>query len=474
MTPHSTQFDNPSKQQICDLVVGLDFGTSCTKIVFRDPYRHRRGFAVPFGSAAHSSSPYLLPSTLWIDGDGEVSLTEINGGWYLRDIKHHLMQNEPVGVVGGDSDDRSFDPRHVAVAFLATALRECRRWFLDKHDVIYGNYTLDWQMNLGLPSADFADERLCKDYLRLAAAAWHLSLSRRPVRIRDAEQAYHEVAVETDEGEGGVSAYADCGDGDSALIHLIPEVAAEVAGYARSHMREEGLHVLVDIGATTLDVCSFILHEKDDDDCYELLTADVRELGAMVLHHGRVALVSEHLPQHGETMWQACDPIVPVPNNPGRYLPRTLPVTQRRQLLKTLREGDIEYRKDVKQALWRTLVDLKTKRDPNSRRWKEQLPVFIAGGASRMPFYRKAVEVISREVQRMYSPCEGIRQLALAKPEGLEIEVGDAMFYRLAVAWGLSYPETDIGAVTRPGEIEDIEMPQPRATPIPEISKDVT
>lgn len=471
---HVTQFRKPFKQQTCDLVVGLDFGTSCTKIVVRDPYRHRRGFAVPFGSVAHPSSHYLLPSVLWIDGDGEASLAKVGGGLYLRDIKHHLMRNEPVAVIGDGAGDQSFDPREVAVAFLALALQECRRWFIDTHKITYGNYTLDWQVNLGLPSADFADEKLCHDYLRIAAAAWRLSLCRGPISLRDAEKVYVEVAVEADEDEGSVGGYVDCGDDCSATIRLIPEVAAEVVGYARSHMREEGLHVLMDIGATTLDVCSFILHEKDDDDCYELLTADVRELGAMVLHRGRVAVVSEHLPEHGQAMWDNCDPVVPIPSSPDRYLPSGLPDPQRRELLQTLRDGDAQYRKEVKQALWQTLVDLKVRRDPNSRRWQDQLPVFIAGGASRMPFYRGVMDVVSEEVQGMYSSCGGIRQLSLARPEDLEADISDAAFHRLAVAWGLSYPETDIGAVTRPCEIDDIARPQERAAPVPEIGKEVT
>src|SRR5690606_25636065 len=129
-------------------------------------------------------------------------------------------------VIGDGAGDQSFDPREVAVAFLALALQECRRWFIDTHKITYGNYTLDWQVNLGLPSADFADEKLCHDYLRIAAAAWRLSLCRGPISLRDAEKVYVEVAVEADEDEGSVGGYVDCGDDCSAAIRLIPEVAA--------------------------------------------------------------------------------------------------------------------------------------------------------------------------------------------------------------------------------------------------------
>lgn len=91
-----------------------------------------------------------------------------------------------------------------------------------------------------------------------------------------------------------------------------------------------------------------------------------------------------------------------------------------------------------------------------------------------MPFYRGVMDVVSEKVQGMYSSCGGIRQLSLARPEDLEADISDAAFHRLAVAWGLSYPETDIGAVTRPCEIDDIARPQERAAPVPEIGKEVT
>ena len=42
-------------------------------------------------------------------------------------------------------------------------------------------------------------------------------------------------------------------------------------------------------------------------------------------------------------------------------------------------------------------------------------------------------------------------------PVTSELIKPDHAYHRLAVAWGLSYPKTDIGNVTRPGQIENIE-----------------
>ncbi len=124
--------------------------------------------------------------------------------------------------------------------------------------------------------------------------------------------------------------------------------------------------------------------------------------------------------------------------------------------------------------LWQTLVDLKTKRDPRSPRWRGKMPLFLSGGASNMAFYHESIKAISQNLAKRYQPCEGIERLALSKPDNLEADVEDDAYHRLAVAWGLSYPETDIGNVTPPSEIPDVPQPPPRDQPSDGIPKEWT
>lgn len=72
-----------------------------------------------------------------------------------------------------------------------------------------------------------------------------------------------------------------------------------------------------------------------------------------------------------------------------------------------------------------------------------------------MPFYQSLIDEVSNRLKSGYNPG-GIQRLSLAKPVNLEAAVDDQVYHRLAVAWGLSYPDTDIGNVTRPSEIEDV------------------
>src|SRR5437867_3431371 len=62
-------------QRETDAILGLDFGTSCTKVVIRTPYLPSgEAFAIPFDGVAHKSSRYLLPTCLSKNADGTVFL----------------------------------------------------------------------------------------------------------------------------------------------------------------------------------------------------------------------------------------------------------------------------------------------------------------------------------------------------------------------------------------------------------------
>lgn len=448
----AVQFDGHRSGRTCDVVVGFDFGTSCSKVVVRTPYEHGgRAYAVPFSIEGHKSCNSLLPSVVWLDEQGRASLVE-TGPTKLRDIKFHLMQDEPVPMLGGKLGDL-VDSKVAAVVFLALGLQRTRQWFLQSQKALYGKFQLRWQLNVGLPAANYDDKPLCVMYRQITRAAWDLSVAGGPITVRDAAEALHRAA--------GKSA-----DGDGAVVEVIPEVAAEVVGYARSTMRDEGLHILVDVGASTLDVCAFILHESEGDDRYELLTADVRRLGAMVLHQQRVSGVRQAVDAHVASLWEDCDPVNPIPEEPDAYLPVPTGIG------KSVARSEDHHRSTCLKAMWHSIVDLKTRRDPRSPRWGERLPLFLSGGGSMMTFFQATIDRLSNEIARTYSPCGGLRRIALAKPESLVGKIDESTYQRFAVAWGLSYPETDIGQVTRPSDIADVSPPGRRNWESGFVSKD--
>jgi hypothetical protein len=194
-------------------------------------------------------------------------------GEWLTDLKIRLLDQTPFQ----DNSSDIGDGIKRAVAYLALVLREAQTRFLTAEREAYGRFDPRWALNLGIPSAGYDDKVIRGRFLRAARASWSISRGIGPVTWDSVTEALRQ------EGEAGFEPGIE--------IEVVPEVAAQAAGYARSTLRDPGLHLIVDIGALTFDVCGFVLHERDGEDRYELLTATVDRLGALELHHQRLAVL---------------------------------------------------------------------------------------------------------------------------------------------------------------------------------------
>jgi len=251
-----------------DIVIGFDFGTSCARVAIQSPFKlDGRVVFVDFGPLGHGSSRYFLPSRIFVDSQGRLTLDSPQGE---LEVHSHLKVDLLDRFDGPATEDRALAR---ATAYVAAALRLTRRYFLETQADSYGADEIRWSLNIGIPSAGYDDETIRPRFQRLARAAWELSLR-----------------AETPAMENVLEALGDGATASEARIDVdvVPEVAAQVVGYARSRERQDGLHTLMDVGASTLDLCSFVLHAHEADDNYELLTAAVEPLGLVELHGRRM------------------------------------------------------------------------------------------------------------------------------------------------------------------------------------------
>jgi hypothetical protein len=418
------QFGVPHRRGVeTDVVVGLDFGTSSAKVVIQTPYKlSRRAVPVDFGPLGHRISRYLLPVRLAVDSHGRTTLAAEPGATSREELKVELMRQ-------GSDDDIAW-----ASIFLALVLREARGYFLRTQEVDYGPDRLKWAFNLGIPSAGYDDEPIKDRFGRAARAAWSLSLSAEPPTL---ERALATVGSRASESQ-------------DVPIAVIPEVAAEVVGYARSPQRREGLHLMLDMGASTLDVSAFCLHRPDTDDHYEILKADVQPLGLLSLHRRRIEAAAGLKPYDD----LPTDPIEPLPEWKSTH-PRAA----------ELEACDSAYVDACSVVLYRTLHDLRRTRDPFSPRWGDGLPIFICGGGAAAAATKRIVALADTTARRNWDQYAGLRRELLPNPESLltsRAKVSVEEFGRIAVAYGLSSPVTDIGIIAPPNAISDIDPTLPQ------------
>ena len=106
------------------LVIGLDFGTSFSKVVVGET---RLRYAIPFDAYSVGNNPFLLPSCLRVLNGGECALGIDGQGGVLHD-------NLKMPLIEGDFSD---EVRARAAAFLALVLRHTREWLFKTHGTTY-------------------------------------------------------------------------------------------------------------------------------------------------------------------------------------------------------------------------------------------------------------------------------------------------------------------------------------------------
>lgn len=420
------QFPAGRMQQSTELVVGLDFGTSSCKVAVQSPYKlGGRAVFVPFGDVAHAISPHFIPATLWAGPTGQLSLRPEPHGWQAhRHLKLGLMDDD------APDDGQLRLAMGYAAAYLALVLRESRRFFLLTQRDSYGADELRWSLNLGIPSAGYDDDRIRRRFETVAQAAWRMSLV--------AQLPTKEASLAALDVQGEVLGLLEVG--------VVPEVAAQVVGYARSLQHRQGLHVLLDVGASTLDLCAFILHQPEGEDHYNLLTADVRPLGLLELHRRRREATGGQPPFHQIP----ADLVAPMPDWPAGIDGKELP------------SCDLDFVEATRKVLMGTLIDLKTRRYPLSPCWQGRLPLFVCGGGARSTVIGRSIRRASESARDAWGDFKGLEELQLPLPAGVSTgdPGGSAASLRLSVAYGLSVPEINIGTIRPPWEIEDAPVEQ--------------
>lgn len=423
------QFPGHSATTETDIVIGFDFGTSCSKVALQSPYKlGGRTMIVDFGQFGYRSCPCLLPATLFVDGLGYATL---DAGCEGARPERHLK----VGVLHGHSTRRR-QPEPVstdmalAAAYVGLALREVRHWFLTNEAENYGTDAIRWSLNLGIPSAGYDDTSVRGRFERIARAGWRLSLSPTPLAIENAAEAFSQ---------------SDDIASLKGAIEVVPEVAAQVVGYAKSRHRRDGLHLLLDVGASTIDLCAFVLHAHDGDDNYGLLTADVQPLGLLELHRRRIDAAAGRSPFDRIP----ADLIAPLPDwedgdRAGLHG-------------RALRHCDDRFVEECRRVLFRTLFDVRRRRDPNSPHWRSGLPLFVCGGGADSRVVRQFIQRANEVARQVWADYVSLQRMSLPLPPSVAADEGrSAHFGRLAVCFGLSFPAINVGRIERPSEIDDI------------------
>lgn len=440
------------QREECELVIGFDFGTSTTKIVVHalNVAGVSRWVVRPVG-ATGGGVDWLWPSEIFVNLEGVCGLVGGAGDVRHRNIKMRLMD-------AAKCDDAAsvLEAETVVAGYLALMLRTARTRILETQTELLQTFeTLRWSLNMGVPSGSTADPVQEKLFRCAAEAGWNLSLRPEPLRWTEVAAEVRRRSTSRSEPEL---------DGGDFEMELVPEVIGGAYGYARSDARRDGLHLVVDIGAGTVDACLFRLRTLDDEEQWPLLRGRVEPLGVAELYRRRIeALDGDDVDAFGS--FDPLDGSASVPESPW----------SKDEAPSGILEVDRRMAEEVEGLVGGLIDDAVRRRDPHAREFRKGgvIPVILLGGGSRAEFYRCTLRELGDSVARRIGEHRGFERIPVGVPDNLDL-TDPRHSYRLAVAFGLSHLSANLPKYTAPTAIKDIPRPVPERQGGEHIGKECT
>jgi hypothetical protein len=409
-----------------ELVVGVDFGTSCVKVVVGDRGASK-AYAVPFLDAPGVNA-YLLPSRLF-EQNGTFSLS--SGTDVHRDLKLRFLANPT-----------SSHLQETLVGFLSLVIRRCRAWLFAAHADTLTNRNILWKIVLGRAVDRVQNDQVGQLMADMLNAAWAVAGSPGEVNRLTCNR---ELAMH----RGGYPVRSDLPE-----VSVVPELAAQIYGFVKSRQfdpRAKNFYLFIDVGAGTVDVSLFRVKPNEYGTWdFSLFTSVVEPNGAMNLHRARLNWWRQQLSKlpdsHSQALLNRIDAIKspteqtqPIPEKYTGYF-RGLQVQHSGGALSP---DDMFYMNRLVmqvrgQGIHRTVqtkivgkIDL------------DHLPFFLCGGGARLPLYRDIASALDQAPDFKWLKAHR-RELGI--PSELEAPgLAQIDYDRLSVAFGLSF--IDVGTV---------------------------
>jgi hypothetical protein len=410
-----------------DLIIGLDFGTSATKMVIRDAFTGNV-FPVRVNKGVLGLEQFLQASCVFLNE----GVFELSGkGKRIDDLKLSLLACKAQYPV---------TEFNYCCAYLALMIRSARGWFLAEQEPAYRHHKINWYINIGIASRSYEDRSKVQLFRRLAWAAANLAADASYTQIKiDSLDKYRTLsrnAFESESQEEILGLEFQPND-----VGVIPEIAAQIQGFmasARWSWTARPIMMLVDVGAGTVDTALF--HVNPSDSKLTFYSSRVEPNGAMNLHRARVTWLMKGIPEESDfapvhdylkSIEQSTGRLQPIPSSVIDYLPGY-------RISKVNRDIDEIFRlQKYRTQVAGSINEAKLKKGIGAKGSQQlvNVPLLLCGGGSRLPIYLNIAEEINKtpgwsvSVEKMLMPVP---------PELREIGWHSEEFDRISVAYGLS------------------------------------
>lgn len=422
--------------------IGLDFGTSFTKVVCRDINISKAWIHMP-EKTCNKEVPFLISSSLCFEGETLSHPKNIDAAYLANSLAHVKMALQSIGLDDLNSSHllpyKNTLPKGMelgtfveccAVYLLAGVIGETRNKIAEHFPgQVEGDQTM---VNMAVPVASANDHRVEALFERILHLAWHLS----------DEFAGHPECLASEIADHIKASEHRLKSGDAKeLCFIYPEVSANVQGFIRSRSSNPGLYLFSDTGAGTVDQSLFRFSRKDTGE--EFLTY----LSAQVLNLGSSRIEELAQEYSGKTDWKALEDFRRLKES-GSHDPH---INRARQKIHS------ELGSRSKQTIAIAKKKLTLKKSINELR-----VIFGGGGHCTNPYKVSVMQQFDTDIfrkdqitERRRSEPEFDRGMPDLRTEFNLKQGQERWSRRLSVAYGLSFIHEDLAPFKLPKDVED-------------------
>ncbi len=282
------------------VVIGFDFGTHSTKVVFRERGK-RDGFIALFDEEAEGYPFLSSPSLVRCSGDCLFFGTEAlltSGGQLFRSLKVNLLPGQQRASFRFPD---GFDSRCLVAAYFTWAFQQLRQSLSEYSEA-------NVFINLAAPMSHFEIRKLKVKYLQIVQAAWKLSFSDNATPIHQG------ISVSKAKGILVPLIRQPVVGPEQRRFEVLPETIAPVVSLSLDPLMRPGMYMIVDTGAATTEISVFHAGDADADQkvlCYQDETMLVGGNDLLLAeHHGgakgldEIRRITEFLEKRYRRVWQ--------------------------------------------------------------------------------------------------------------------------------------------------------------------------
>ena len=228
------------------MILGLDFGSTCSKAVIRFPYEtiSEKPEAVPaIECMAVQNNPYYWKSEIFLKHSGSFSLLPNDAVQSFTDLKMDFIKR----AEGGEKDVSDKDVP--LIAYLTLMIQQALGWAKDKHPN-YSKEDVQVEINFGFPTKSFEKSFSLLKYkktinivIKLVEDQKEISFSGIKNQIDQCKNKEIQVKTPTE---------------------IVPEIVAAVTGFANSNESRLGNYIVIDIGGLSIDYAFFSIRSYPD------------------------------------------------------------------------------------------------------------------------------------------------------------------------------------------------------------------